>query len=233
MKNYQAILYELSDMLWSADNIKKSHACDESLSLIQKIDDETIKNEIRKMIVYNLIDLSRSTEARDCIDGLLQSDDYFFKYFGHLARIAYCKHCDTDHVEQAIKSAKHIAKQNNHKADYAIACIELAKYYYKTLKYDACIKELGDVIVVSEELKNTRFLMSAKYYTALALSKKGQILMALEMLRDVSNMAYDSRSQYAAMFSEIKRASLLKMVDRTEETLTIIDQWCDNFETEL
>lgn len=70
MKNYQAILYELSDMLWSADNIKKSHACDESLSLIQKIDNETIKNEIRKMIVYNLIDLSRSTEARDCIDGL-------------------------------------------------------------------------------------------------------------------------------------------------------------------
>lgn len=229
----KARIIEIDDKLQTADDIKRNQACSEALSLIQALDNDDLKDEIRKMIVFHLIDASREQEAKQCIDELMQSNDYFYKLNGHHAYIFYCRRFENDKLENAILLTKQLAKSNNHKADYAVACLELAKYQYKTNLFDDCINTLMDVILISDELHNVRFLMAAKYYTALALNKKGQKQMALEYLRDVSDLAYDTRGQHAAMFSEIKRASILNDVGRTEETINILNQWCDNFEIEL
>jgi len=89
------------------------------------------------------------------------------------------------------------------------------------------------VIVWAEELHNTTIEMDAKYFTALALDQKGEKYMALELLRDISNKAYEAHRQGTAMFSEIKRASILKEVGRADEALEIIGQWCNNFEAQI
>ncbi len=233
LKEFNGTLFELYDRLFSADDIKRNQACTEALGLIDKIESESHKNDVRKMIVFHLFDARRFQEAHECIKAMKQSDDYYYSMAGHQAAIEYCKICDIANLEQAIRNAQSLAKQSGHKADYAVCCMEHSKYLYQNGKYDDCIEVLGDVIVIAEELKNVRFELGAKYYTSLALYWKGHKDMALEMLREVSETACDVRSQHVAMFSELKRAEILSEVGRKDEALNILKQWCDNFETQL
>ena len=76
-------------------------------------------------------------------------------------------------------------------------------------------------------------MLTAKYYTALAVNKKGLKDVSLELLREVTEKACDVRSQHAAMFSELKRAEILNEVGRERESIEIVKQWCSNFETQL
>ena len=233
LNEFNSTLVELYDKLCTADDIKRNQACTEALGMIDKIESESHKNDVRKMIVFHLLDACRFQEAIECVDAMKLSDDYYYRIVGHFAAIEYSKRCDITNLEQAIIDAQSLAKQSGHKADYAVCCLEHSKYLYQNGKYDDCIEVLGDVIVIAEELKNVRFDLGAKYYTSLALYKKGLKDMALEMLREVSETACDVRSQHAAMFSELKRAEILSEVGRKDEALNIVKQWCDNFETQL
>ena len=233
IEEYNSAVVEIYDKLYSADDIKRNQACTEALNLIEKIEKDSHKNDVRKMIVFHLFDSRRFDEANTCIDALLMSDDYYYKSAGFYAKIEYCKLCAQDELVSTINSARLLAKQTMHKADFAIYSLEYAKHQYINGKYDDCIESLGDVIVISEELNNIRFLLAAKYYTALAVNKKGLKDVSLEMLREVTEKACDVRSQHAAMFSELKRAEILNEVGRKSESVEIIKQWCVNFETQL
>ena len=233
IEEYNSAVVEIYDKLYSADDIKRNQACTEALKLIGKLEKNSHKNDVRKMIVFHLFDLGRFSEAVACIDALLMSEDYYYKSSGLSAKIEYCKLCDQDNIENTINSARTLAKQTMHKADYAIYSLEYAKYQYIIGKYDDCIESLGDVIVISEELNNLRFALVAKYYTALAVNKKGLKEVSLELLREVSEKACDVRSQHVVMFSEMKRAEILSEVGRERETIEIVKQWCANFETQL
>ena len=233
IEEYNGAVVEIYDKLSSADDIKRNQACSEALNLIDKLEKDSHKNDVRKMIVFHLFDSGRFYEANFCIDALLDSEDYYYKSSGLFAKIEYCKLCDQDNIESAINSARNVAKQTMHKADYAIYTLEYAKHQYLRGNYDDCIESLGDVIVISEELNNIRFMLTAKYYTALAVNKKGLKDVSLELLREVTEMACDVRSQHAAMFSELKRAEILNEVGRERESVEIVKQWCSNFETQL
>lgn len=233
LNEYNNALIELYDRLFSADDIKRNMACTDALNLINKINAESHKNDIRKMIVFHLLDAHRFPEAQECIEAMLQSEDYYYQMAGYQAKIEFCKLCALENFENAVKEAQSLAKQTGHKADYAVLCLEYAKLLYQKGEYDDCIRMLGDVIVIADELKNIRFELGAKYYMALALYKKGYNEISLEKLREVTETACEVRSQHAAMFSEIKRAEVLVTVGRDHEALEIIKQWCNNFETQL
>lgn len=233
MEANQIIINEIYDRLSSGDDIKRNQACTDALSVIEKTADNNIKNHLIEMIVFHLIDAKRFDEAKRCIEDLIQSPDYYYGIKGHVAYIEYCKRCVPENLEAAIRDTIDYSKTNHHSADYAIANLEYAKYNYINSRYHDCIKVMGAVQEVAEELKNIRFEIVAKYYTALSLHRIGQINMALEMLREVTDLACDINSQNAAMFSEMKRAVLLNEVGRDEEARNIIRQWCDNFETQL
>lgn len=233
IEEYNSTVVEIYDKLYSADDIKRNQACTDALKLIEKLEKNSHKNDVRKMIIFHLLDSRRFDEANNCIDALLSSEDYYYKSSGMTAKIEYCKMCDQDNIENAINSARALAKLTMHKADYAAYSLEYAKYQYKMGKNDECIESLGDVIVISEELNNIRFALAAKYYTALAVNKKGLKEVSLELLRDVTEKACDVRSQHAAMFSELKRAEMLSEIGREKESIEIVKQWCSNFETQL
>ena len=233
MEANQMTLNEIFDRLLSGDDIKRNQACTDALSVIEKTADNNIRNHFIEMIVLHLIDAGRFEEAKQCIEVLIQSPDYYYGIKGHFAYIEYCKRCHYENLEKAIRDTIDYSKANHHNADYAVANLEYAKYHYISTRYNECIKVMGDVQEVAEELKNIRFEIVAKYYTALSLHWIGQINMALEFLREVTDLACDINSQNAAMFSEMKRAVLLNEVGRDEEARNIIRQWCDNFETQL
>lgn len=233
LNEFNSTLVELYDKLYTADDIKRNQACSEALELIGKVESESHKNDVRKMIVFHLLDACRFIEALNCIESMKQSDDYYYRIVGHFAAIEYYKRCDIANLEQTILDAQILAEQSGHKADYAVCCLEHSKCLFQNGKYDDCIEVLGDVLVIAEELKNVRLELSAKYYISLALYRKGHKNMALEMLREVTEKACDVRSQHVAMFSEVKRAEILREVGRGDEALNIIKQWCDNFETQL
>lgn len=226
-------IVRLYDRLFSGDRITRDMACDEAMQLLEEIDDERQKNEVRRVVVLHLIDAERYANALLCIEGMIKSTEYYYKILGYRAYIEYCKKTDISKLEEGLQSAVDCARQEGNKMDIAFGIYEYAKYKYLDGRYDECIKDLGNVIVLAEELHNTRIELDAKYYTALALDKKGEKYMALELLRDISNKAYEAHSQGTAMFSEIKRASILKEVGRADEALEIIGQWCDNFETQI
>lgn len=232
MQEYKEKIYGLYDKLFSGDGIKRNQGCDEALVLIREFDNEEIRNDIRRMSVSHLIDLGRFDEAKLFIEGMMSSDDYFYKMAGHFALITFCEKADTAKLEEAILSTIECAKQFGNKIDIATSTYEYAKYLYIGGKNDECIEKLSDVISIAQELNNVVIELDAMYYTALSLDKKGQKNMALEILRNVSDKAEEIHNQNTAMFSEIKRAKILHDVGRTEECLNIIDQWCDNFETQ-
>ncbi len=233
IEEYNSAVVEIYDKLYSADDIKRNQACTEALNLIEKIEKDSHKNDVRKMIVFHLLDSRCFDEANTCIDALLMSDDYYYKSAGFYAKIEFCKLCDQDNIGNTINSARTLAKQTMHKADYAIYTLEYAKHQYIRGEYDDCIELLGDVMVISEELNNISFSLAAKYYTALAIDKKGLKEVSLELLREVSEKACDARSQHVAMFSELKRAEMLSEIGREKESIEIVKQWCSNFETQL
>ena len=49
----KARIIEIDDKLRTADDIKRNQACSEALSLIQVLDNDDLKDEIRKMIVFH------------------------------------------------------------------------------------------------------------------------------------------------------------------------------------
>lgn len=232
MTEYKEKIYGLFDRLFSGDSIKRDQACDEALSLLNEVETEDVKNDIRKMAVFHLLDSCRFDDAKACIDGLLASNDFYYKMAGHQAHVAYCEKNDNQNIEKALLSAIECAKQSNKKINIALTHFDHARYLYVNGKNDECIELLSNVISIATELHNNVIEQDAKYYTALALDKKGQKNMALEILREISNQAEEIRYQSTAMFSEIKRAKILNDVGRTNECLEIISQWCDNFETQ-
>lgn len=231
MQEYKEKLYEVYDKLISGDSIKRNQGCDEAITLINELDNEEAKNDIRRMTVQHLIDLGRFLEAKEFIARMISSEDFYYRMAGHIANITYCEKTDNSKLKEAILSSIECAEMSGDRIDIAISTFEYAKFLYITGLNDECIEKLSNVITIAQELNNVIIEQDAMYYTALALDKKGQKNMALELLRTVSDKAEEIRNQNTAMFSEIKRAKILNEMGRTEECLNIISQWCDNFET--
>lgn len=230
MTELQQKLSGIHHRLIIGDAHEQNNACNEALALLASRKKPEEREILCSMIVATLLDLNRETDWRRCIGILQNSSDFHTQLVAIRSEAWWCmKHKDLSGMLERYEKGLKMATRYDDKQAMAECYLEKGKTLIRMTENTAAIDSLGMAIENAKEVFNYKLIAVATYYIALAMNQLGQPAIALEKLREASDMAVAQKSQNIVRQTEVVRAKMLFEQGETEEAKTILNDWMAQF----
>lgn len=219
------------DKLMTRDVYEKQLALNDAFNLINDIEDENKKNDIRMSLLGVLVDMGRDKEWKECLSHLQKSNIYQHQICA-LFSIAqqYIKQKeDLKDVLATYLKILDLTRLHDDAQKQSEACLEIAKINISTSNFADSIEYLNQSISCATKIHNFNMIATATYYTALSMYNMGYRNIAMEKLRDASNIAREQRNPNIIKHTEIVRAKMLMDNGNFEIAQKTIDLWYNEF----
>ena len=228
---FREIFYKLN----TGDLIKRNSVCDEALRYIEEVTNSDLKEGMCEVIVFLLIHLGRSEEAKHIIDIMVSSINISTIKSSFFARIEYSKNINDGYLnlEKVVSEAIEFAKKNELKEAECSFVIENAKILIKGQRYDEAITKLSGIANIAETTNNNVFLATSKYYMGLCLYFLGKTGLANEFFLQASEIASIEHNFDIAILSEMMRANIYAQDNNAEISKNILQHCMRNFSMTL
>ena len=231
MSSIGLIYQTIYDRLMTRDVYEKRLALNEAFNLINQIEDENKKNDIRVSLLGVLVDMGLDKEWDEYISYLQKSNIYQHQ-ISALFSVAqqYIKQKkDLKEVLSIYMRILDLTRLHDDTQKQSEVCLEIAKINIFDSNFIDSIEHLNQCISNATKIHNYNMIATATYYTALSMYNMGYVNIAMEKLRDASNIAKEQRNPYIIKHTEIVRAKMLMDNGDFEIAQKTIDLWYNEF----
>ena len=219
--------------LMSVDLFGKKAICDEFLQLVEGLgeDKKELKAELYSIVISYLTDLNDDKRVCQIGDYLLQQEDYHFHLTALFAKAEMAKRMN-DWIKYVNCFDEGLIIAENNKDTFALSqgYVMRAKGLIQMNDHLRAMEDLNIAIPLAESVKDFKLVAVAKYYIGVLLWKMGHMELALEKLREASDMAYEQKCSDIIKHTEVARALYLLMKGEAEAAEGLLQTWYREFE---
>ena len=230
MTELQQKIYDIQQRLAIGDAHEQNVACNDALALLDSMETVEQQETLCTVIVAPLLDLNREADWRRCI-GILQSSSNGYNQLTAIHSEAWwcMKRNDISGMLEIYNQGLKIATGCNDKQAIAVCYLEKGKVLIRMKENTLAIDAFGMAIENAKEVFNYKLVAVATYYIALVMNELGRPAIALEKLREASDIAVAQKSQNIMRQTEVVRAKMLFEQGESKEAMTILDDWMKQF----
>lgn len=233
-KALQERLRRLQIQLNTLDIYAKNAVCDELLSILKEQDDEHVKSEIRRIIVFPLVDLNRINDLMACVDVMLSQSDYEQNIVALMAKEHYLRRQNRLEEVLALHDQQlQLAEQYGRNEMLADGYLQRGKVYLELSKMDEALEDFNRAILLATNFYNYNLVAVAKYYIGLCMLSLGHEGLGMEKLREASETAREQRISDVVMHTEAFRALMMLEKGKADVAQEMLKCWADEFKLML
>ena len=230
MTELQQKVHAIQERLATRDAHEQNLACNEALELLETLTETEQKETLCSITIAPLLDLNRENDWRKCLNILQQSSICQFQMAAVFSEAWwFMKRKDISGMLDVYEKGIAIATTHDDKQAIAECYLCKGKSLIQQSELTQALNAFGMCIEAAKQVFNFKMVAVATYYIAMVMHAMGKQAIALEKLREASDIAVAQRNQNIVKHVEIVRAKLLLEQGDQEKAKIILNDWMTQF----
>lgn len=230
MTELQKKVHAIQERLATGDAHEQGVACDEALELMETLTEIEQKETLCSIIIAPLLDLNRENDWHMCLNILQQSSVCRLQMTAVFSEAWwFMKRKDISGMIDVYEKGISIATTHEDKQAMAECYLGKGKSLIQQSEMTQALDAFGMCIETAKQVFNLKMVAVATYYIAIVMLALGKPAIALEKLREASDIAVAQKSQNIVKHIEVVRAHLLLEQGDAEKAKTILNDWTTQF----